>query len=135
MTRFRGGYALAAAVLFAVEAAIALRVHDTLVRPLVGDALVVALVHCAVRAVTPLRTTPAICAAFALACAVEVGQAFALVDRLGLGGNAVARVVLGTRFDPLDFVAYALGAVATLAAERLRRGRSKPTRRRSSPRA
>lgn len=121
LIRVRSGYAFAAAALFLVETVIALRVDDAFVRPLAGDALVVALVHCAVRAATPLRVVPAIGAAFALACAVEIGQAFALVDRLGLGGNAVARVVLGTSFDPRDFAAYAIGALATLVVERARR--------------
>lgn len=121
MIRPRGEYALAATALFLVEAAIALRVDDAFVRPLVGDALVVALVYCAMRAMTPLRVVPAVAMAFALACSVEIGQAFALVDRLGLGGNAVARVVLGTSYDLRDFAAYALGALATLAVERARR--------------
>ncbi len=42
--RFRKGYALAAAILLAIEILIALFVRDRLVRPYLGDALAVALV-------------------------------------------------------------------------------------------
>ena len=37
--------------------------------------------------------------------------------RVGLGGLAVARAVLGTGFDPRDFLAYAAGAVVALVVE------------------
>jgi hypothetical protein len=116
----RSRYALAAAVLLGVEVGIAVFVHDRIVRPYVGDALVVVLVYLVLRAGTRLRVGPAVGAAFAIACAVEVSQYFHLVDRLGLGRNAFARALLGTHFDPPDFLAYAVGAVATLLVERRR---------------
>ena len=121
MSRARTGYALAAVVLFAVEASIALFVHDRIVRPYVGDALVVALVYTALRTATPLSVTAAVATAFGIACAVEIGQFFHLVDLLGLGGSGVARAMLGTHFDPPDFPAYAAGSLTTLAVEKVRR--------------
>ena len=42
---------------------------------------------------------------------VEVGQLFRIGELLGLGGNKVARVVLGSSFDPVDLLFYAAGAV------------------------
>lgn len=119
-------YALAALAVFAVEVLIALFVHDRLVRPHLGDSLAVVLVYLALRAVTPLRVGAAAIAAFAIACAIEVGQFFDLVDLLGLGACRVARVVLGTGFDPADFLAYAAGALGVLAIERAR-GRYRAT--------
>jgi hypothetical protein len=116
----RPTYALAALAVFAVEVGIALFVHDKLVRPHLGDSLAVVLVYLALRAVTPLRVGAAAIAAFAIACAIEVGQFFDLVDLLGLGACHVARVVLGTGFDPADFLAYAAGALGVLAIERAR---------------
>ncbi|MDH7975379.1 DUF2809 domain-containing protein [Sphingomonas sp. AR_OL41] len=87
------------------------------------------LVYCALRAVTPLGVHGAVATAFAIACAIELGQFFHLVDRLGLGHCRVARVVLGTGFDLWDFLAYAGGAVMLLVAEAAWRSRLAPAHR------
>ena len=42
-------YGLCCMVLFSIETLIALYVHDTVIRPYVGDMLVVVLVYCFVR--------------------------------------------------------------------------------------
>lgn len=116
----RRGYAAAALVLFLIEVAIALFVRDAFVRPYLGDTLAVVLVYLALRAATPARVVPAALVALAIAFGVEFGQWFGLVDRLGLGGSQMARIVLGTGFAALDFVAYAAGAAAILVAEAMR---------------
>lgn len=117
MGKRRTFYAIATIVLFAIEVLIALYVHDRLIRPYVGDSIVVILLYTALRAMTPFDVRMAAAAAFAFACAVEVGQYFNLVDRLGLGHSALARTLLGTNFELRDFIAYAIGAVVVLAAE------------------
>lgn len=101
---------------------IALFVHDRLIRPYLGDSLAVALVYASIRAVTPLRIGPAVAAALGVAFAVELGQYLGTVEMLGLSGNRVARVLLGTHYELQDLAAYTLGAFAVLAAERLRDG-------------
>jgi hypothetical protein len=116
----RPGYAAAALIVLLVEIIIALFVRDAFVRPYLGDTLAVILVYLALRAVTGLRVLPAALIALVIAFVVEFGQWFGLVDRIGLGGSPVARVALGTGFEPLDFVAYTAGALAILAFEALR---------------
>jgi hypothetical protein len=101
---------------------IALFVHDRLIRPYLGDSLAVALVYASIRAVTPLRIGPAAAPALGVAFAVELGQYLGIVEMLGLSGNRVARVLLGTHYELQDLAAYTLGALAVLAAERLRDG-------------
>src|SRR4051812_44886974 len=113
----RPSYALATIAALGIEIAIARFVHDDLVRPYLGDSLAVVAVYLALRAVTRLPVVTAVAIAFAFACAIEVGQFFHLVDMLGLGTNRVARIVLGTTFGLVDFVAYAGGAVCVLAIE------------------
>jgi hypothetical protein len=63
-------------------------------------------------------------AALGVAVAVEVAQLVGLGEMLGLGGNRLARVVLGTTFDPADLLFYAFGAacVALLDPAVRRRG-------------
>jgi hypothetical protein len=116
--RWSPRYALLFAVLLTIEFAIALHVRDRFVRPFVGDALVVALIYCAVRAVVDLRPRVAAAGVLAFACSVEVAQWLGLAERLPLEHLPAVRVALGTHFDPLDFVAYSAGALVVLSAER-----------------
>jgi hypothetical protein len=102
----------------AIEVFIALAVHDRFVRPFVGDVLVVVLIYCGVRAFFSWPVARTIAGVFAFACAIEVSQYFELVKRLHVERNPVLRVVLGTHFDPLDFVAYALGSLIVWFVER-----------------
>ena len=48
---------------------------------------------------------------------VEVGQAFGLVDRLGLGHIRFFRILLGSVFDWADVLCYLIGGGLILLAE------------------
>lgn len=113
----RTAYALAALVIFFIEVFIALFIKDSLIRPYIGDALAVALVYTSLRAVTPLSLWPAIILTLAIALVIELGQLFDIAAALGLGGNQLARIVLGGAFDPMDFAAYGAGALLVVAVE------------------
>jgi hypothetical protein len=127
----RRAYALAAAAVFAAELFIALCVHDSIVRPYVGDSLAVVLVYLALRAVTRLRVAAAAAAAFAVGVVVELGQLVGILAILRLEHSPVARMLLGTDFEAADFGAYAAGALAAIGGEAwLRRWR---TRQRGRP--
>lgn len=119
--RLHKGYAALTVALLAIELAIALFLNDPIIRPYVGDALAVVLVYVALRAVTRLPVGPATLVAFAIAVVIEFSQYFRLLKTLGLAHHRFARMVLGSGFDPMDFIAYAGGAVAVLLIERYRR--------------
>lgn len=119
--RFSAGYLGLALLLLIVEIYIAVAVHDRFVRPHLGDALVVVLLYCLVAAFFDWPRRWIALGVFLFACAVEVGQALHLADRLHLSHNRVLRVMIGTDFDPGDLLAYLGGAVAVLVGERLRR--------------
>jgi hypothetical protein len=121
--RFRLSYALAALAVFITEIGIALYVHDALIRPYIGDSLAVILVYLSLRAVTPMSVIQALVGALLFAFAIEFGQMFHLIDRLGLRGNRIAGFILGGYFDVKDLAAYIAGAVLALVIEspRLRR--------------
>jgi len=114
---WRWGYALAAALLFAVEVAIALYARDRFVRPYLGDVLAVILVYCGLQAVLPFRPLPAALLAFTIGAVIEIGQAVQVLDLLNVH-NRVIRVVLGGSFEWLDFLAYAAGASIALLVDR-----------------
>ena len=120
---------MAAILVFIIEVVIAAFVRDAFVRPYLGDSLAVVLVYLALRATTPLDVCWSAATALAIACAIEVGQWFHVADLLGLGHYRLARVVLGTGFDPADFLAYASGAGLIIMVERI----GSASRRRDEP--
>lgn len=90
-------------------------------RPYLGDVLAVILVYCGLRAVLAVEVIPAVTIALLIAFAVELGQLIGILDMLGLRGNTVARVVLGSGVDLKDLLAYVAGAAIVLVIERQRR--------------
>ena len=100
-------FALTFAALFAVEAFIALRVHDRFVRPYLGDVMVVWLLYFLVRAFRPggWRHLP-----------------LRIADLPIFAGNPAARIILGSVFDWKDIGCYGVGCLVLAAAEGWRRG-------------
>lgn len=119
--RFHRWHLCAAAALFLIELGIALFAHDSFVRPILGDVLVIPFVYCSVAAFLDVRPTWLAVGVFAFACAIEFGQRENLVARLGLEESPLARTLLGTSYSSLDLLAYALGAVLTVATHLLLR--------------
>lgn len=125
--RFHRAHARVALLLFAVELSIALFVDDAFVRPYLGDVLVIPLVYCLVATFIQVRPVRLGLSVLGLAFAVEAAQYFALSSVLGLEGNPIARVVLGTSYSTLDLVAYAVGAALTVACHlRLQQANADP---------
>jgi len=116
----RPGYALAAITVFLIEVAIALWVHDSVIRPHGGDLLAVVLVYLGLRALTPAGVRLGTGIALGTAFAVEAAQWLQLAARLGLRPHGVGETMLGSRFDSGDLIAYGLGALAILTVETLR---------------
>ena len=103
--RARWGYLAASIIVFIIELIIALYVHDRIIRPYMGDMLVVVLVYCFVRVFVPrgLKRLPLY--VFLFAVCVEVLQYFRLAELLGLQGNTAARIILGSVFYWKDVTA------------------------------
>ena len=113
-------YAIAFGLLLFVEVLIALYVHDTFVRPYVGDMLVVILVYCFTRIFIPERCRLLPLYVFLFAAGVEVLQYFRLVHILGLEHNRFLRIVLGSVFDIKDIICYGVGSILLEAFERIK---------------
>ncbi len=112
--RFSRRYFLLTVCVLGVELVIAHAPTGSFTRSYLGDTLAVVLLYVALLSVRQTPPVRAALYAFGCACAVELGQAFDLVERLGLGHVPLARIVIGTHFDPGDLLAY--GAALPLLA-------------------
>ena len=126
MFTFRIHYFLLALLLFLVEVGIALLLHDPFVRPYVGDYLVVILMYSALRSVVRIGVRPAAIGVLLFAYFIETLQYFRVVHHLGLDHNALARTVIGIGFEWADMLAYTLGFITILIAERFFHSARKP---------
>jgi hypothetical protein len=103
--------------LLVIEIGIALFVHDTFVRPIGGDFLVVILMYTAVRGLTRFKLYPVLIGVLLFSYLIETLQYFNYVELLGLEQIKIARVVMGTGFSWIDMLAYTAGALFILIIE------------------
>lgn len=105
-------YAAAFVLLLGIEVCIALFVHDSFVRPYIGDVLVAVVVYCAARIVLPWRFWLMSAVVFLFAATVELVQLTPLSQMFPEGGFIAT--VLGSTFDPKDLLCYAAGSILCL---------------------
>ena len=117
--RFNIKYFFIALVLLIIEVLIALFVHDTIVRPYVGDLIVVILIYAAIRSVCNSRVIPTSIAVLLFAFIIEALQYMGLIYYLGLHDSTLANIVLGNSFEWIDMIAYTAGFVVILLVEKL----------------
>lgn len=117
----RGFYFLAFLFFLAIEVFIALFVHDSFVRPYVGDALVVVVLYCFVRIFLPDRCRWLPMIIFVFATGVEFLQYLNIVEWLKLSDNVFMRILIGSVFDMKDIICYGVGCVILQVAELLKR--------------
>ena len=115
--RFNTVYCVLAVVLLAIEVMIALFCHDTVVRPYVGDFLVVLLIYCWVRSFLNTPVLPTAIAVLLFSYAVETAQYFNIVQVLGLQQSKLARIIIGSSFEWIDMLMYSCGFIVVLLCE------------------
>ncbi|WP_298740036.1 DUF2809 domain-containing protein [uncultured Chitinophaga sp.] len=118
MFKFSTRYFSLFLLLFITEILIAVFVHDNFIRPYVGDFLVVILIYCFVKAWINAPVKATAIAVLLFAYTVEVLQYFQLVKRLGLQHSRLANIVIGNSFAWSDMIAYTLGILLVVLAER-----------------
>lgn len=119
MFRFNTTYFTLTLLLLITEVLIAVYVHDNFVRPYIGDLLVVVLLYCFTRCFANIAVLPAATGSLLFACLVEGLQYLRFVERIGLGDNRIANIVIGNSFAWGDMVAYTAGAALVLVAEKI----------------
>lgn len=113
-------------ILFGIEVMIALFVHDSLIRPYLGDVIVMSVLYCFLRMVLPIhiwkklhnhRCSWWIVILFGFAVVVEILQGIHIVELLGLSGSAAASTIIGTFFDWGDILCYLSGCTVLCELE------------------
>lgn len=117
MFRFSWKYFSWTILLFAIEVCIALFVNDRVIRPHIGDLLVVILIYCFVKSFLNISVRTAAISVLIFSYLVEVLQYFEVVKLLGLAHSHSARVIIGTTFNWIDIWAYTVGILIVLFVE------------------
>ena len=105
-------------MLFLIELLIALFVTDKIIRPFVGDVLVIALIYCFLRIFLQIDYWKIALGVLLFACVIEVLQYFDYVKLLGLENNRILSVAMGRTFEWTDFVAYSTGFLLIVLSEK-----------------
>lgn len=114
-------YIVAFLVLLIIEIIIALYVNDAVVRPYIGDVLVVILMYAMIRGVIKKSIKFLPLYLFLVASTVEFAQYFRIVDMLHLQNNKVISTIIGTSFDIKDIVCYLIATEILIIWEKKER--------------
>ena len=116
---FNPKYLLLTIIIFFIELAIALFIKDTLIRPFVGDVLVVVLIYCFFSIFLNFPHWKVAVGVLIFACCIEILQYFDYVKLLGLENNRILSIALGRTFEWTDFIAYFTGFLLIILGEKL----------------
>src|SRR6218665_1509175 len=118
MLTFNRKYFFLTVLIFIAEVLIALFVHDTIIRPYIGDVLVVILIYCFVKSFLKLPVLAVALFTLLFSFSIEFLQYLNIVEKLGLQESKIARTVIGTSFAWIDLVCYIAGIIVVLIAEK-----------------
>lgn len=94
-----------------IEVLIGLYVHDSFVRPYLGDVLVVVLIYCFVRTIIPIGIKPLPLYIFLFALGVEILQLVNIVSVLGIPKGSFLAIIIGSTFSFVDIICYFIGCL------------------------
>ena len=118
MSTFNKNYFGFAILLFFVEIGIALFIHDSFVRPYLGDLLVVILMYCFLKSFLKIPVLTAAIMVLVFSFFIEFIQYLKIVEKLGFEKSKIARTVIGTSFSWIDLLTYIAGITIVLIIEK-----------------
>ena len=115
--KFNSKYFFSFSILIITEIFIALYVNDQIIRPYIGDLLVVILLYCFIKSYVTTVVLQSTIAVLLFACVAEAMQYIGHVQKLGLQESKTASIILGSSFDRKDMLAYTVGILVVLVIE------------------
>lgn len=114
---FNKKYFLITLGLFVTEVLIALYLHDKIIRPYIGDLLVVILIYTFVKSFMNISINKLALYVLIFAIVIEWLQYVNFITLIGLQNNQLAKIVLGNSFEWIDIAAYLGGIIVVLLTE------------------
>jgi hypothetical protein len=115
---FKLSYFVITILLFITEVCIALFLHDKIIRPYIGDFLVVILIYCFLKSFLNFSILALAITTWIFACTVEFLQYLNIVHKIGLQNSKLAVIIVGNSFDWADILAYTLGIMVVVYVEK-----------------
>lgn len=113
-------YSLSAMISFIICVLIVVIFDDHyMIRGFVGDVVVITLVYSTVKIFMDVKAIALCVYVLLFAYILEVLQYFRLIEWIGLEDNSMAKIIIGSTFDPMDLLAYTLGFLFTYILELL----------------
>tara|TARA_Y100001954_G_C15570436_1_gene483216 strand:- start:285 stop:659 length:375 start_codon:yes stop_codon:yes gene_type:complete len=120
MFRIDKKYILLTIVLFIIELGIAIFINDRIIRPYIGDFLVVILMYCFIRSFFEIPIITTLISVLLFAYIVEFMQYVGLIQILGIKDSKLANIILGNSFEWIDIIAYTSAALLVMIIEKIR---------------
>lgn len=120
LLQFNPSYFATALILFAIEILIAKFAHDQIIRPYIGDLLVVILLYCFIRSFFNTAVLKTALGVLLFSYAIEILQYCDILSLMGLQHSGWAKIILGNSFAWIDLFAYTIGIVLVIAVEKIR---------------
>lgn len=114
-------YLILFSILLFIEIFIAMFINDSIIRPFVGDILIVILIYTFLKIFINKNIKYLPVYIFLFACLVEVSQYFNLVSILHLQQFKIARIILGSTFDIKDIICYAIGTIIIIILNHIKK--------------
>lgn len=92
---------------------------NNFIRGFIGDFLVVIFIYCLIKIFFNFEAKKLAIGVLIFSFIVEILQYFKLIYLLGLEKNMFAIIILGSKFDKMDLIAYTLGCISIYFIERL----------------
>lgn len=118
MLTFNKNYFGLTILFFVIEVLIALFVHDSFVRPYLGDVFVVVLIYCFFKTFLKLPVVTVAIMVLLFAFVIEFLQFFTIVEKLYLEKSKIAKTVIGTSFSWIDILTYIVGIAIVIVVEK-----------------
>lgn len=110
-------YLISFIILFIIEVIIALFIDDKIIRPYIGDILVIILMYTFIRSFIKKPIKFLFIYLFFFATFVEVMQYFNILEILGLQNNRFLSIIFGSVFDIKDVLCYLIGSIILLVLD------------------
>lgn len=120
MLKFNRKYFLIFIIVLLTEIMIALFVRDNFIRPYLGDALVIILIYCFIKAFSDFAVLPAVLLVLTFSFLIEFLQYLNFLAAIGLEQSMPVKMILGNSFSWEDIIMYLIGAAMILIVEKVR---------------